>query len=62
MKTRLILVLDEHTWSWFPTVNTWRNDFRNFGMGNHYAITIKWLNKSIGINFETKDDGTLKRR
>jgi|688.fasta_scaffold232794_2 hypothetical protein len=60
MKFRIIWSMNEHTWSWLPTLQTWKNDFRGFGMGIHRAITIKWFNKTVGLNIE--NDRKVRRR
>ena len=52
MKIDFFYVGGEHTWSFLPTVQGWRNDFRNFDHGDNYALTLKFLNKCIGINIK----------
>jgi len=54
MKIDFIHAFGEHTWCWIPTIQTWHNDFRAFDMGNHYAITIKWFNATVGLMITIK--------
>jgi len=41
---------NEHTWSFLPTIQGWYNDFKNFNMGDNYAIVFRFLNKCVGIH------------
>jgi len=45
---------NEHIYAWVPTIISWKNDFKKLGYGVHYAVALKWLNKSIGINLKIK--------
>lgn len=52
MKVEFFYYGDEHTWSLLPALQSWRNDFREFKMGDNYAIVIRFLNKCVGINIK----------
>lgn len=41
MKIEFFYFGDEHTWSLLPTLQSWRNDFRELNMGDNYAIVIQ---------------------
>ena len=38
-------------WIWIPTIESWKNDFRNYDGYIHYIVIIRWLNYSIGIDY-----------
>ena len=52
MKIEFFYFGDEYTWSLLPTLQSWRNDFRELNMGDNYAIVIRFLNKCVGINIK----------